>query len=233
MSIKGLPANDDVGEYWINISVSDAEYIDYTNFTLTVVNMNDPPVITTEDKTNAAIDELYSVNYEAEDIDPTDDKLTWSLITDAGDWLTIDTSTGWLNGVPSKNDFGNYLVNISVTDGKSGWGHHNFTLQVSMENNAPELLNGSIIPSEGDMDTEFTFSVHYYDSDRQAPLFVQVIIDNTSYFMELQPGKNAFNGTYKFTTTLSKGTHIYYFTASDGVETVKTDNSTTQEIKKV
>ena len=102
-----------------------------------------------------------------------------------------------------------------------------------MENNAPELLNGSITPSEGDINTEFTFSVRYYDVDRQAPLFIQVIIDNILYYMKLQPGENAFNGTYEYSFTLSEGTHYYYFTASDGLETVKTNNFTTPEIKKV
>jgi hypothetical protein len=231
--IYGTPTNNDVGDHWINVSVSDAEYIDYSNFTLTVVNTNDPPVITTEDKTNAVIGDLYSVNYEAEDIDPSEDKLIWSLITDAGDWLTIDTTTGWLNGVPSNNDFGIYLVNISVTDDENGWDYHNFTLQVSIKNNAPELYNFSITPSDGDTNTEFIFSVNYYDADGDAPEFIHVVIGDAAYNMKLKPGENSSNGIYEFRTTLPEGMYDYYFTVTDGFDIVKTDNSTTPEIKKV
>ncbi|MCK5560482.1 MAG: hypothetical protein KAJ51_07805, partial [Thermoplasmata archaeon] len=37
---------------------------------------------------------------------------------------------------------------------------------------------------------------------------------------------NASNGTYEYNTKLSEGPHTYYFTASDGIDTVSTDNFT-------
>jgi len=235
--INGTPTNDDVGEYWVNISVSDNEYLDFTNFTLTVVNTNDPPSIITEDKTNITVGELYSVNYEAEDIDPVSTTLTWSLKTNASNWLTIDKITGWLNGVPAKGDAGVYWVNVSVTDGENGWDCHNFTLKVirlpTKENNPPVLSNASMTPVEGNVKTEFTFSVHYYDKDGDIPIFIEVVIDNRAYNMNLGAGENASNGTYEYRIILTEGTHTYYFMASDGLEMVKTDNSTSTEIKKV
>ncbi len=235
--INGTPENDDVGEYWVNVSVSDSEYIDFTNFTLTVINTNDPPRIITEDKTNVTVGELYSVNYEAEDIDPLPITLTWSLKTNTSNWLSLDPITGLLIGIPSENNIGAYWVNISVNDGENGWGNHNFTLRVIkepiQENNAPELSNSSMTPSQGDTDTVFTFSVHYYDADGDTPVFIQVVIDDAVYNMELKPGGNAANGTYKYSTTLAEGTHNYYFTAFNGLKTVRTDNSTTPYIKKV
>ena len=36
--LSGTPKNDEVGESWVNISVSDTEYINYSNFTLKVLN---------------------------------------------------------------------------------------------------------------------------------------------------------------------------------------------------
>ena len=155
-------SNDDIGEYWINVAVSDNEFIDFTNFTLTVINTNDPPLIITEDKTNVTAGKLYSINYEAADIDPPPIFFTWSLKTNATDWLTLDSITGWLNGIPSIDDAGIYWVNISVTDGEDGWDFNNFTLQVFREpikeNNAPELSNASMTPLKGNTKTEFTFS---------------------------------------------------------------------------
>ena len=235
--INGTPTNDDIGEYWVNISVSDNEYLDFTNFTLTVVNTNDPPSIITEDKTNVTVGELYSVNYEAEDIDPVPTTLTWSLKTNASNWLTIDKITGWLNGVSAKGDAGVYWVNVSVSDNENGLDYHNFTLQViklpTKENSPPMLSNASMTPLEGDVKTEFTFSVHYYDKDGDTPIFIEVVIDNRAYNMNLKAGENASNGTYEYRIILTEGTHTYYFMASDGLEMVKTDNSTSPEIKKV
>jgi hypothetical protein len=47
--LSGTPENDDVGEYWININVSDGnDGFDDTNFSLTVLNVNDVPEINIE-----------------------------------------------------------------------------------------------------------------------------------------------------------------------------------------
>ena len=129
-TINGTPTNDDVGEYWIYISVSDKEYKDYINFTLTVKNVNDPPIIITQDIKKIKVGKAYSVNYEVVDIDPTNDKITWSLTTNAGDWLNIDSITGLLNGNPSNTDVGNYWINVTVNDNNGGLDFHNFTLKV-------------------------------------------------------------------------------------------------------
>jgi hypothetical protein len=235
--INGTPTNDDIGEYWVNISVSDNEFIDFTNFTLTVINTNDPPIITTKDKTNATVGELYSINYEAMDIDPPPITLTWSLKTNTSDWLTIDIYNGWLNGVPSINDVGTFWVNISVTDGNGGGDFHNFTLKILktpfQRNHPPKLYGASMTPLAGDTKTEFTFSVHYYDEDGDAPVFIEMVIDGDDHELKLKPGENPSNGTYEYKITLSEGSHNYYFIAFDGLETVKTGNFTTSDIKSV
>jgi VCBS repeat-containing protein len=44
--LSGTPLNADVGTYWVNVSVNDGNGAsDYSNFTLTVINTNDAPVI--------------------------------------------------------------------------------------------------------------------------------------------------------------------------------------------
>jgi hypothetical protein len=234
--INGTPKNEDVGEYWINITVGDNEYIDFSNFTLTVVNTNDPPMIITEDKTNVTVGELYSINYEAEDIDPVQTTFSWSMKTNASDWLSIDPITGWLIGVPTERDFGLFWINISVTDGESGLDHHNFILKVTKlptKNIAPGLSNALMTPLEGNIKTVFIFSVHYYDADNDAPSFIRVVIDGYEYELSLRPGENVSNGIYEYRTNLSLGRHIYYFTASDGLDATKTINFNTLEVKKV
>lgn len=139
--LTGTPTNDEVGQYWVNISVNDTEGgLDFSNFTLIVLNVNDLPVIITEDLETAALDEFYSVKYEA--VDP-DSSLTWSFNTNAGKWLKLDLKSGWLNGTPTQNEVGMYWVNISVADGEGGLDFHNFTLTVQPPPNKPPELNTS------------------------------------------------------------------------------------------
>ena len=88
--LNGTPTNDDVGQYWVNITINDTMDIDYTNFTLTVIDINDPPIITTPNVEITYEDELYEVDYDATDIDsPLEDQI-WSLNTNASSWLIIN-----------------------------------------------------------------------------------------------------------------------------------------------
>jgi hypothetical protein len=119
-TISGTPDNSDVGSYWVFVSVTDGLNQDSTNFTLTVQNVNDWPEIITTDIEFINETEPYLVDYEANDIDPTNDILTWSLETNAS-FLSIDPGTGVLSGVSTKSDLGSYFVNVIVNDGKGGW----------------------------------------------------------------------------------------------------------------
>jgi hypothetical protein len=156
--INWLPTNDDVGDHTVIINVTDIHGATATqNFVITVLNTNDPPVITTTDVTTATEDSLYEVDYDAYDPDPAGDILTWSLATYASDWLAIDPATGVLSGAPSNEDVGLWFVNVSCTDSHGGFDFHNFTLEVVNVNDAPELS----LPS--------TFS-----TDEDTPLFVNL-----------------------------------------------------------
>ncbi|MCK5561562.1 MAG: hypothetical protein KAJ51_13250 [Thermoplasmata archaeon] len=237
-ALSGNPTLSHVGWYWVNLTVSDDEDgSDSHNFTLTVYNEpNQPPFITTEDQLNAVVDVLYSVDYDAIDDRTPIDYLYWSLKTNAS-WLTINTNTGVLSGKPSASDVGWYIVNVSVFDGENGWDFHNFILSVTTEpikeNNAPELSNPTITPSEGDVETEFTFTVHYYDEDGNAPLLIKIVIDGNGFTMTLNTGENAYDGVYEYKTKLSEGNHTYYFTVSDGIDPATTNTYSTPYINKV
>jgi hypothetical protein len=159
--------------------------------------------------------------------------LKWYLITNAT-WLSIDLTSGLLWGTPSINDVGTYWVSISVFDGEDGWDYHNFTIRVTVvqitENHAPVLTNPTMEPSEGTTETNFTFSIHYYDSDNDVPKYVRLIISGRMYEMELDSGEK-FNGIYKCNIKLKEGVHSYYITVFDGLEIVRTNDLETSEIK--
>lgn len=134
--LSGTPNNTHVGTYFVNISVADARTTDFTNFTLTVVNVNDPPEILTTDDLVCLQHTEYLVDYEAVDIDPTLDILHWSLETNAS-FLELNRSTGVLTGIPVK--LGSYWVRVEVEDGKGGSDFTNFTLVVKNTNDPPRL----------------------------------------------------------------------------------------------
>ncbi len=148
-NLTGTPTNAHIGEYWVNVTVSDGNSgVAWHNFTFTVENVNDKPDITTDNVITAKVGELYSVVYTATDIDPTNDILTWSLATNASSWLNINASTGVLSGTPTVVDVGIYWVNVTVSDGHGGRSWHNFTLTVSSDivpNNDPEITTNNIL----------------------------------------------------------------------------------------
>ncbi|MGA1821984.1 MAG: right-handed parallel beta-helix repeat-containing protein [Thermoplasmatota archaeon] len=161
--LSGIPENDDVGTHTVNVTVYDRQAdFDYSVFTLTVSNVNDPPVITTEDITSVYAKDSYSVDYDAVDPDPTSDTLTWSLATNAG-FLSIASSTGVLSGDPLGRDVGSWWVNVSVSDGNGGVDWSNFTLVVFSSNTAPSIIESQTTTATEDMPYSVDFDV--YDPD--------------------------------------------------------------------
>jgi len=136
-NLTGLPKNDDVGTYWVIITVDDGRGgQDQHKFNLTVVDTNDPPVITTTDVVTATEDILYNVRYNFTDVDRIQQTFTWSFATNAT-WLKFNTTTGILEGTPTNNDVGTYRVNITVSDGRGGLASHVFDLRVMNVNDPP------------------------------------------------------------------------------------------------
>ncbi len=80
--------------------------------------------------------------------------------------------------------------------------------------NAPVLTEGTVAPLFGHTDTVFTYSVHYYDHEGQAPSDKHVVIDGRSFAMELADGVPA-DGTYRYRTTLEAGLHTFHFECTD------------------
>jgi hypothetical protein len=84
----------------------------------------------------------------------------------------------------------------------------------------PELIGYSVTPRSGTVEDEFVFLMIYRDHDNREPEYIKLIIDENEYDLDplssddknFSDGKNYFNKL-----KLSKGVHIYYFEASNGV----------------
>ena len=117
--IVGIPQNEDVGlSADINISIVDnnGATVYYPLFKIDVINTNDTPAIYGSALTLSPISIKYSFTATAtdEDINTT---LSFNA-TNIPSWLTINSTTGELSGIPESTDIGVYEdINISVTDG--------------------------------------------------------------------------------------------------------------------
>jgi len=139
--ITGTPLNEHVGSYSLDLSASD-ERGGTAWFTLnvTVVNINDPPVLLHQGDIEVMEDRPFEYHIDALDIDPADDTLTWDLAV-GPDFLDIHSSTGVIFGTPSNEDVGAHLVNISVSDGQGGFDDVEFEIVVINVNDAPERIS--------------------------------------------------------------------------------------------
>jgi len=83
-------------------------------------------------------------------------------------------------------------------------------------NHNPVLSKGLVTPSLGYPTTVFAFTIHFYDEDGDAPERIRVWVDDEPHEMSLYDGIS-YDGDYRYDTNVAKGSHRYYFTATDGL----------------
>jgi hypothetical protein len=158
MTVRYLPEPDWYGTVSFNYTISDV-YGETANATvnITVLNINDPPVIITKDVTSVMEDTEFFVDYNAEDMDPMD-ALTWDVLTDAG-FLVLNHTSGILSGTPGNDDVDAHFVNISVRDTNGASDHSNFTLEVINSNDRPTIILPDIFNATEDEHYSLQFDV--------------------------------------------------------------------------
>ena len=159
--VKGTPGNDQVGTHFVNVSVDDGnEGWGWTNFTLIVANINDPPVINISNSLIAKEDETFSYLCKAVDIDKGD-SLLWQMHSNTSGWLGIDAISGLLSGIPQNKDVESYWLNISVMDAHSAKDYRNITLSVLNTNDPPFIKTKDLVTAYEDK----LYLVHYEAGD--------------------------------------------------------------------
>jgi len=148
-TLAGTPSNANVGLTGnITVSVSDGHTpTSLPTFNITVVNVNDAPVLGGTPRTFIPKNSAYT--FSPTIIDPDGDVLTFS-ITNKPVWANFDTSTGSLTGTPR----GEYLdtttenILISASDGHLSTSLPAFRITVTT---APQILYSDIVsgPNSG------------------------------------------------------------------------------------
>ena len=137
--INWIPTNFQVGDNDVVVSVSDGNGgSDAQSFTLVVINVNDPPEITSTAITTAAEDAVYGYDVDATDPD-VGDVLTYSLTTSPSG-MSIDSSTGEFSWIPTNFQVGDNDVVVSVSDGNGGSDTQSFTIAVIDVSETPMVL---------------------------------------------------------------------------------------------
>ncbi len=202
------PDNAAVGDHAITVVATDNTGRTTTaGYTLTVVNVNDAPVITSTPVTTATQDQLFTYTLTAVDIDVGD---TLSLSTGSlPAWLSFNTNTGVLSGTPRNADVGSHDVTLVVSDGTVSVTQP-FSISVANVNDPPVLAPiGNKAVNEN---ASLTFSVSATDPDPGSTVTLTVT--------GIPPGAAFDSGSGVFTwtpTSADIGNHSVTFAASDGV----------------
>ncbi len=130
-ALTSTPGNADVGTTsGIVISVSDGQYSrSLPAFNLTVVNINQAPVISGTPATSVTLGQVYNFTPTASDGDG--DALTFSIVN-RPIWASFNSANGNLSGIPTNSDIGTTSgIVISVSDGTNSRSLPAFNLTVA------------------------------------------------------------------------------------------------------
>jgi hypothetical protein len=131
------PGNGHVGQWACNITVADlAGATCSTRLLLTVLNVNDPPVLEAIPDQTATEEVPFEYTARASDPDLALrlDNLTFS---DDSPLLDIDPATGRLSFLPGNSDVGRHTVRVTVKDESGAAATRTFTLTVLNVNDPP------------------------------------------------------------------------------------------------
>ena len=135
--VNVTPDQSMVGEHDVTYTVTDVGGISaIITVRWTVLNVNDPPVITTELGRQVVTreDAVFELVVGAADVDG--DALNWS---DDSPLFDIGPVNGTISFTPLQASVGTHHVTVTVTDGLDGWDSVTFDLVVENVNDAPAV----------------------------------------------------------------------------------------------
>ena len=205
-ALEGIPSNDDVGIVAVTVTVDDGNGgTDSSSFDLEIIDVNDAPMIITENVLTVKQGSLYYVEYEGLDIDG--EALEWSMVTDAS-WLSIEPDLGILSGTPTNDDVGKHDVTIIASDPRGLSDSTEFMLEVIDVNDPPfwtDVPDNDIV-MEG---TTYRFDINASDIDKDDVITYELLT-----FPQSDVAFNTSTGLLEWTATrsiFSDGDHTLKF----------------------
>lgn len=179
---------------------------------VTVLPINDVPLILSSPVTTALEDTLYQYNVNASDVD-SDNGLVYSLsISPSG--MTIDSLSGLINWTPLQENVGVNTIGVIVTDTDGGASSQSFDITVTEVNDAPVILP---IPAQNATATQlFTLMLSAQDEESDILAFSitsgpdGVAIDESTGAITWTPTASQ-TGTFTIDVNISDGLAITPF----------------------
>ncbi len=158
------PAENYTGICNVTVQFNDENLVDnkvIEDFTVSVIKVNDTPLLAQSCTTGAAQDGLYECAPTV--IDPDlNDTHTWSFAdNNSCNWLTINSSTGVITGSPNDDEVGGCSLQFSVSDGGS-------SSSIAVVNISIENIKPSLEISDIEINEDSGFSVIASDSQVQS-----------------------------------------------------------------
>ena len=121
---SGSPENGDAGTFCVKVTASDGSETASDIVGFTVEATNSTPTVSTAVADQTVIeDNLFSLDVSSNFQDQDGDNLTFSAELDDGDplpdWLSIDSDTGVISGIPDSSDLGTLSIRVTANDGES------------------------------------------------------------------------------------------------------------------
>jgi large repetitive protein len=160
--VSWSPGEDDVGTHPVTVAATDLLGETGTQrYTLTVVNVQDPPVISSDPIPYAFAGSLYS--YQASVTDPDrNDTVHWQLLQ-APSGVSLSATTGLLEWRPSTNQIATHEVTIKAIDSAGLWATQGFTIQVRPANRPPAIVSSP--GASASPFVQYTYTVAATDAD--------------------------------------------------------------------
>ncbi|MDO9712727.1 putative Ig domain-containing protein [Paracraurococcus lichenis] len=167
-TFSGTPGNAEVGSLTIRVTATDSHGLSASsNVGLTVLNVNDAPVLVTAPSNQSATqDQFFTYTLPAGTFSDPDlahgDHLTLSATLSNGSalpsWLSFNAATRTFSGTPANGDVGSVQVRLTATDDAGLTASSNFTLNIANVNDAPIVVSPPPTQS-ATQDQAFTFTL--------------------------------------------------------------------------
>ncbi|RKY55747.1 MAG: hypothetical protein DRP89_02660, partial [Candidatus Neomarinimicrobiota bacterium] len=135
--LQGTPNNANVGDTTISIAACD-NYSRTDTLTYILSVLNREPHILTQADTTAVEDIPYYYDINSDDEGQGIVRYSAYVLPS---WLTLDSLSGEIGGIPTNYDTGDTIVSVQVSDGNGGTDSQLFTLHVQNINDAPVISN--------------------------------------------------------------------------------------------
>ena len=202
-TLSGTPLSGDVGENAISLSAVDRDGAANTqDFTISIANVNDPPLFTSVPIDTATEDLPFQYDITTSDADDGFDvEESWTITprTALPTWLTLtddNDGTATLTGTPTNDDVGVHDVELEVEDLDGLTDAQAFTITVINVNDTP-TLDHAIGNQTAIEDSAYSFTIPpdtFSDVDAGDALTYSVTAKAMPGWLDFDAGTKTFTG---------------------------------------